>query len=289
MPLEPPAWLDDAPHPGDKDAPNRDNIHVLRAPPVLSPAAARWLGVTAARLGGQAIEAGRELAVDALEAYEEGLAMPEGARVPCPVSDAERKSLVRRLGKEAATEDVLPVTITHLRQRKDIGTATRYDIRIVMAGRPEADLRDLRAVDLLSWYRFRIIAADARLVLPPLSRAGAPAWMEAVQAAMDTAELAELSPEESEAMEIRAIVSDLIDSARAWAWAEDDAYPVGLVRIEDTGRHGWPRGPIMRELRVRLGKVSRVATSRAVLSLGLTAQEWRVGERSIRVWCRSIP
>ena len=268
MPLDPPAWLDDAPHPGDEDAPTRGTVHVLHT---LSPATARWLGVTAARLGGRAIEIGRELAGDAQGAYDEGLALPRGARVPCPISDAERKSLVRRLGKAQADEGVLPVTITHLRQRKDIGTATRYDVRIVMAGRPEADLRDLRAVDLLSWYRFRIIAADARIILPPLTRAGAPAWMEAVQAAMDTAELAELSPEESEAMEIRAIVSDLIDSARGWTWAEDDTYPVGLVRIEDAGRQGWPRGPIMRELRVRLGRVTRVATSRAVVSLGLVA------------------
>lgn len=259
-------------------------------------ALARWLGSQANRRG--CIAAGRCLVERAvLPAYEEGAALPESVVVRVRLTDTLRRAWVRRLEAVAAAASAtprgrrelppLPVRIVRIVQRSDVGTATRYDLTLADQD-GETLLQDLRAMDLLTWHRLRPIAFDARMVLPPLSKGQAALWHDEIGQAMRSAEHASLCDEESEAMEIRGILRDLSESARGWAWSEEDPYPRGVARIEHNGAVGWPRGPLLKEVRAQMGKVSRVALRRARVDLGWNAADWRIETAYIRVWAGKV-
>ena len=97
-------------------------------------------------------------------------------------------------------------------------------------------------------------------------------------------EVARQDPEDSEAMEVRQLLADITSSARLWTWSEEDPYPRGIARVEHDGLVGWPRGPLVREVRAAMGAVSRVALRRAREALGWRAYDWRLETAYLRVW-----
>ena len=256
---------------------------------------ARWVGGQAERRG--RYDDGLTLVPEELvPSYVEGAQVaridPRPIRAPAEVDEPRRRRLLRLLDArhEAAGGErhapPLEVAVVSARQRRDIGTATRYDLVLGLHGQ-ECDLRDLRAGDVLDYRRLRPIALDAaRLALPGLRRGQGPLWDAAVQGAMASAEVVELEPGQSEALEIREALSDAIEAAHPWTWSDEDPYPRGIAAITYHSQTGWPRGPLLREVRAAIGRVSRVALSRACRSLDLTAREWRVETAHLRVWAR---
>lgn len=253
---------------------------------------ARWLGNQAARRG--CVAAGRSL-VDpsVMGAYQEGAAHAETSSHRARLTDAERKSWIRRLEAVAAATSrqpqarreppPLPARIVRVVQRADVGTATRYDL--TLSGEDgEITLQDLRAADLLTWSRLRPIALDSLMVLPSLSKGQGQLWHDEVRRAMREAERGVLGDEDSEAMRVRAILRDLSSSARKWEWSEEDDKPRGVARIEHNGWTGWPRGALTKEVRAHMGSVSYVAFRRARASLGWSEAEWRIETARILVW-----
>ena len=274
------------PPPGDDDAPS--NVRPLFAPPTLTAQDARWLGYQARKRG--AVARGRRLvSEDRLEDYEAGASAADGVTFrPGMLDEAARRRLMRALTAPDDEEDrppPLPITLERIVQRVDVGTATRYDLTL-SAGRVVFTLSDLRATDILRWESLRPMALDARVVLPPLKKGQAAAWLAQVQVALDAATVQEQEPEDSEAMEVRALLRDLATTARSWAWSEDDSVPHGIARIEHQGMVGWPRGALTREVRAQLGQhASRVAFRRARQALGWCARDWKIETAHVRVWC----
>lgn len=265
---------------------------------VLDADIARWLGHHAARRG--CFAAGRSLVPDDLHAaYDDGAigadSDPQARSPQVRLTQARRKVWLRAIEAAAdprpaeqitsARVDPLPATILHLVQRADVGTATRYDLTLGPAASPVV-LRDLRGADLLTWERLRPIALDARLVLPSLTKGQRPLWLAEVQRAVAGAECVQLDDEDSDAMEIRSILRQLTEAARTWTWTEEDTYPRGIARILYAGLDGWPRGPLVREVRAALGRVSRVSLRRARADLGWVSRDWRIETAYLRVWAR---
>jgi len=253
----------------------------------ITPAIAMWLGWQAARTG--RTDEGRALVPDeVIESYDKGVGLPDGVGMICPAPEALRRRLMRRLGGDPEPRKQIPpltITISELVRRPDIGTGTRYNVTLQRAER-KATLRDLVASDLLTWSHLRPIALDAGMVLANLEQGQVKLWLAEVERAMDSAQVVPLLPEESEAGEIIDLLSEAIDAAQLWEWAEEDPYPRGVARIEWQGMVGWTRGPIQDALRARLGKVSRVALSRSLAHLGLARLDWRIETAYVRVWAR---
>jgi hypothetical protein len=248
---------------------------------------ARWLGAHAARR--QVADLGRCLVPDhLLSAYDEGLALPVGTSAsPGVLPEKIRRRLLRRLdgAQDGGDAPPVPVSIVSLLMRSDIGTATRYDATIADDART-VTLRDLRAEDLLTWEHLRPIAMDARMVLPPLTKSQAKQWLAVLRLAIEGAEVVPMEALGSEAVEVRDVIADILETAPWWEPSEDDPFPRGIVAIRQDDLVGWPRGQIVRRLRAECGTVGRIALRRACLALGLHAADWRFGDSYIRVWAR---
>lgn len=249
---------------------------------------ARWLGLQAAREGAIA-DARAWIDPSVVDAFEAGAGLPASTILRHGLTEARRKAYIRelqRLGSRRApvATGALPASIVKIVQRKDVGTSTRYDMTLRSGKGKTVELRDLRATDILSWERLRPIACDARMVLPSLGRGEGGRWVEEVERAMESVEECEMAPEESEAMEIRQALLEMAMAARPWTWTADDPMPVGLARIDRGPLVGWTRGPMQQEVRTRMGRVSRVALRRAIVSLGWVRREWEVETAYLRVW-----
>ena len=281
-----PPDIDQAPPHDDGDAPS--NVRPLFAPPTLTPQDARWLGYQAKKRN--AVGRGRRLvSEDRLDDYDAGANAADGVTFrPGMLDEAARRRLLRALSAPVDEEDgppPLPIILEQIVQRLDVGTATRYDLTL-SAGPKVFTLSDLRATDLLRWENLRPVALDARVVLPPLKKGQAAAWLAQVQRALSAATVEEQEPEDSEAMEVRALLRDLATTARPWSWSEDDPVPHGIARIEYQDMVGWPRGALTREVRAQLGQhASRVAFRRARESLGWRARDWKIETAHVRAWC----
>lgn len=290
-----PPVIEDDPGPGD------DHYHETEAPVgrpvevrddadarVTTDRLARWLGLQAARMG--VLRPGRELIHPSVIAvYEAGGALPADSKLTHGLTDGERSRWVRELRRVGGqvpetSAPELPAVIAKLVQRHDIGTGTRYDMTLRADGKDYV-LRDLLAVDLLSWERIRPIACDAGLVLPALKKGGGDLWTAEVKRAMEVREVRLMVPEESETVDMRHRMMEMAMAARRWEYSEDDPRPIGLALIERDTLIGWPREPMKNELRARIGRLSRVALPRAVSSLGWVAREWRYPGGSVHVWC----
>jgi hypothetical protein len=257
--------------------------------PEITPAVATWLGWQAARL--DRIDEGRAVvSPDLADAYERGVALPEEMSVICPGGENLRRRLLRRLGGDTDPKRRVPpleVVIAGMVQRRDVGTATRYDVTLRRGDR-SVTLRDLVASDVLTWSRLRPIAMDAGMVLSDLEKGQARMWLAEVERAMGSARIVQLSPDESEAGEIMDVLRDIMEIAQTWEWSEDDTYPRGIARVVLDGKEGWTRGPIEDAMRAKLGRVGRVQKSRALAAMGLSRAEWRYGAAYVRVWCRPL-
>jgi hypothetical protein len=255
----------------------------------ITPAVATWLGWQAARK--DRITEGRDLVPEEYEPnYDVGTTLPEDMSVVCPAPDALRRKLLRWLGGEPEKKRKavpIDVKLSDVVRRKDIGTATRYDVTLERRGKV-VRLRDLLAGDLLTWSRLRPVALDAGLVMPDLDRGQGKLWLLEVEQAIEEAKTVQLAPEESEAGEIMDVLTDIISDAPVWEWAEDDPYPRGVARVVKDGREGWTRGPVQDAIRAKLGRVSRVQLTRALRHLELSRSDWRIETAYVRVWSRPI-
>lgn len=292
-------WDADDPGPNDDDlwggdvSPDAEVVHRISPSPSSSveklstEVEARWLGLQSVRAG--CIEAARALVVKEVAAhFEMGTSLPPESSLPSGMSPARRVRYVRELDRlariiERPSMSEFPVQIVRIVQRRDVGTASRYDVTLKTARR-QAVLCDLLAVDLLNYPRLQPIACDAGMVLPMLSKGGAKMWNEEVDRAMENREVRDLEAEESEAMEIKQILIDMAKMSTPWTWAEDNPMPVGLASIDYHDKIGWLRATMLREVRARLGKVTRVAFARAIKACGWVRIDWHIETSYLRVY-----
>lgn len=255
----------------------------------ITPAIATWLGWQAARK--DRIDAGRGIVPEVMaEHYDRGVELPEEVSMTCPAPEPVRRRLLRRLGGDPEPQRRVPpigVSIVEMVRRPDVGTGSRYNVVLDRGGK-RASLRDLVASDLLTWSHLRPVALDAGMVLASLEQGQAALWLAEVERAMGSATVVPLTPEESEAGEIIDTLSEIMEAAQEWVWAEDDAYPRGIALVKHGGREGWTRGPMQDALRARLGRVSRVALSRSLAHLGLVRADWKIETAYVRVWARAV-
>lgn len=243
-----------------------DNDHVAHALLSLAAAVRRQTGQTAAietwdgaaaKGIDDALHAGLEVSVHRDQAARDWLTAL-AARIQWDVPDEKPQ-------KPAISD----LKILSIRQRRDVGTDTHYDLTLDWRGET-IRLEDLHDCDIDSYQKIRVWARNEGHWLPRPDRKTKAQWDDMCARAWPAMERVEAQPEETKAMEIRHSLKRIIASlCQDWDPAAEPE-PRGIRAFHDRKNDTVyiPRGQVTDLIRQQVGLVSRVALRRAEQSLG---------------------